>query len=78
MKLNLNSYRYCIPFLKLRMEHRPHESLAELCGNISASTFIPICALYYYVAEINGMTPEIQEAIDRLTTFYKYTEIEGL
>lgn len=44
---------------------------------IATATHCPIIAVYYYIAELYGMTPIIQSRIDNLCNYYNIKEVIG-
>ncbi len=78
MIIDLNVYRRSIlPQVKLwcdAKEGNPKDHIAD----ISLATSCPIVAVAYYVSELYGTTPELEEYIKKLVDFYHIDDIVGI
>lgn len=78
MNLNLDNYRSVNKdFFKVWLDRFPDKNPIDFIGEMSASTFVPIICVAYYVGELKGFTPELQAFIKRLMEFYHIDSISG-
>lgn len=78
MKINLLAYKNNLPLLKAYRQANSNLSLSDLITTYAVSTHVPLIVCAYYMARIDGMTPELTETIKRINQFYKYDEIIGV
>lgn len=76
MKLELSRYRSSIPGILNIYNNNPDQSLGRRVTLAAVGTNVPVVACFHFIAETYGMTQEIQDNIDRLTKFYKYSKVE--
>lgn len=77
MIININEYRVIYPLLKRWLNEHPNGDIEEYVTDLSAGTFVPLVALYYFVMEINGESQFILDKINMLKKFYDYDRIDG-
>ena len=76
MTLDLNRYRHVIkPIVKLTIERDPGLDKPETLQLIAQATNCHIVAVGHYMAELYGMTPELQRKIAMLVSFYHIDSI---
>ena len=78
MTLNLNQYPKAKDFIKFVIDNKnPIRSDIDVLSECCTVIHVPlICCLYYYM-NLYGSTPEIQDKITFLKTFYGVTKIMG-
>lgn len=78
MIVDLNKYRWAIkPICRSFVEREPTASKEDLCARISLATNCHLVAVVHYMAELYGMTPELESFLGRLTSFYKIDSVIG-
>lgn len=79
MKVDLTKYKVIANLVASIYQNNSHKSHAELMSIIAVASGAPvIVAAYYYAAHIGGLNAEIQQHIDAIVKFYRYTEIIGI
>lgn len=78
MRINLLMYKSNLAPLKAYRQANSNLSLSDLITNYAVSTHVPLIVCAYYLAKIEGMTPELMEKIEMLKRFYRYDEIIGI
>lgn len=78
--MNILNYLQCLDNLKyyIKVSKEAKKDNDYIASTFSVSTHVPIIAVYYYIAKLEGMTPQIEEKISFLKDFYKVDKIEGL
>lgn len=75
MKIDINTYRVQREPVKCYLKAHPDMAPTAAVSNLSLMTNTPLIVMAHFVAEVVGMTPELQKQIDGLIDFYHYTEI---
>lgn len=78
MKVNLLHYKNSLNFIEVYLKVNKDSPFQDKLNSISMATYIPLVAVAYYIAKVEGMTEEIQNTIRMLNDFYKYDEIIGV
>lgn len=79
MKIDLRHYGNIMPTVISVCQNNVGKSHKELVSSIAVASYAPaIVACYYYSKHLGTMPIEVQETIDVLISFYKYTEIKGI
>lgn len=78
MTYDLNAYRHTVkPQIKSWCNYKSQEDPHSMIGALAVATDCPIVAICYFVAELYGMTNELQTKIQRLEHFYKVDAVLG-
>jgi len=78
MKLNLNDYKNCIPALTAICERDKQKPSLEIISEFATTNHFPLVAIGYYVIDIRGENQDVRSLIERLSLFYKYSEVVSL
>jgi len=78
VKINLLTYKNNLATLKAYRQANLNLSPSDVIANYAVFTHVPLIVCAYYLAKIEGMTPEIMEKIERVKQFYRYDEIVGI
>lgn len=76
MIIDLSKYRKVIkPIVKLFVDRNPDKDKCDIVGEIAIYTNCHIVAVCYYMAELYGMSEDLQKTKDSLEKFYKFPEV---
>lgn len=76
MTIDLNLYRRVIkPIVKNFVNKNPTKDKDVIIGEVAIYTNCHIVAVAYFMAELFGMSEELQETTDKLEKFYRYPEV---
>lgn len=79
MKIDLRHYGNIMPTVISVCQNNVGKSHKELVSSIAVASYAPaIVACYYYSKHLGHMPPEVEETINTLISFYKYSEIIGI
>jgi hypothetical protein len=78
MKIDVSLYSSNLPFVKILIDRNKEKTPVQMVNVITKATECPIVASAYLIATHIGMTKELQDFVDRMVIFYKYTEISGI
>lgn len=77
MVVDLMKYTAVLPMVQRMVKQYEGTDIEELCSRIAIATYAPCIVVNRYIAAINGETEDSIRQRETLTTFYKYTSIEG-
>lgn len=77
MILDLDTYRVNIPAVKAYCDKLTSEKRIEYLGRLTNATHCHIVVVGYYIAEIYGMTPELQDKINRDMLYHNVKGVKG-
>lgn len=79
MIIDLNHYSNIRPTVKNVALNNSSKSHKEIISLIAIASYAPaIVSCYYYIEHLGHTPPEVQQQIDKLILFYKYSEILGI
>jgi len=78
MKLNADSYRINIPFVKLLTQDLTPEKRLTYVSNVAVATGVPIIIICCYVGELYGFSISLVNLIHSLMKFYVVDEVLNL
>lgn len=78
MKIDISLYKLGIPELKYRLDKSKPEDVCVFISEYASATHIPLLALCYFVKQLGYGTDKVDEKIEALKKFYKYTEVTGI
>lgn len=78
MKIDILKYKNNLEVIKNYLNSNKSLSFNDKMTNISVATYIPLIVVAHYIMKIEGPSIEFEEAVNRLTNFYKYDEIIGV
>jgi hypothetical protein len=70
MKIDLDRYRVNIPFIEAMTKAKNEEGRIKEASILAVALHLPIIAVFYYLGELYGFTPELYKEINRLQEFY--------
>ena len=77
MHLDLKKYSINRKFIQSEYAKDKNKDIARVISTVGAGIHCPLLALCFYLAEIEGFTPQIVHMINNLIKFYGYTVISG-
>jgi len=75
MKFKVKDYRANKQMLIAGLRRCPGKDPIEVAGEVAVYTYCPLIAMYTFLGEIQGMTPELEKRISDLVKFYGITEV---
>ena len=76
MKIDLDRYRRVIkPIVKNFVNKNPTKDKDVIIGEVAIYTNCHIVAVAYFMAELFGMSEELQETTNNLEKFYRFPEV---
>lgn len=76
MILDVSRYRICVPNIEAMMRDKSEDERYQLLSIAAVSEACPIIAVCWYVGELYGFWPKLQDLITRLKEFYRIEEIK--
>lgn len=75
MKFKVKDYRINKQILESSLRRSPDKNPIDVVSSTAAYSHCPLLALFIFLGEIQGMTPELQKRIDDTIKFYGITEV---
>jgi hypothetical protein len=72
LKLDLNTYAVNRPFIQEYYRDHPYENIDQMVSIWGPAIHCPNIALYFYIAEMVGFTPELVKSIKSMIKQYDY------
>lgn len=78
MNFDVSRYRVNKPQVKAWLERTEGKDLEGEIAAMAVAMGCPLIAVYCYVGELIGFTPDVKDGLERIMRFYKYTSVTGI
>lgn len=77
MRIDLETYSARREYIHSMYESKYKGDTNRAIGSLAAITMVPCIVIAFYLAEIEGFTPDLIKSINSLIDFYGYSEIQN-